>query len=76
MVTPFQAKVNFLTLRFFYPAALGAQKTLGQRPFRLAMSMSKGSIRKALPKAGTIGTRLGWSNQFPALILGLLESCR
>ena len=26
MVTPFQAKTNFLTLRFFYPAALGAQK--------------------------------------------------
>jgi hypothetical protein len=27
MVTPFQAKTNFLTLKFFYPAALGAQKT-------------------------------------------------
>jgi hypothetical protein len=31
---------------------------------------------KRTAQTGTIGTGLGWSDQFPALILGLLESCR
>src|SRR5258708_4808170 len=76
MVTPFQAKTNFLTLRFFYPAALGAQKTARTASPSLGDVNIEGLDPKGTAQTGTIGTRLGWSHQFPALILGLLESCR
>src|ERR1700730_6145874 len=75
MVTPFQAKTNFLTLRFFYPAALGTQKTARTACASLGDVNVEGLDPKGTAQTGTIGTRLGWSHQFPALILGLLEPC-
>src|SRR6185312_9835253 len=61
MITPFQAKTNFLTLKFFYPAALGAQKTARTASPSLGDVNVEGLDPEGTAQAGTIGTRLGWS---------------
>src|ERR1700730_7095303 len=73
MVTPFQAKTNFLTLRFFYPAALGAQKTARTASPSLGDVNVEGLDPKGAAQTGRIGTRLGWSNQLPVCVSGCLH---
>ena len=64
MVTPFEAKTNFLTLGFFQSAALalGAQKTTRTASASLADINVGGLDPKSVAQAGTIRTRLGWAN--------------
>jgi hypothetical protein len=62
MVTPFEAKTNFLTLGLFQSAALGAQKTTRTASASLADINVEGLDPKSVAQAGTIGTRLGWAN--------------
>jgi len=62
MVTPFEAKTNFLTLGFFQSTALGAQKTIRTASASLGEVNVEGLDPKSVAQAGTIGTGLGWAN--------------
>jgi hypothetical protein len=72
MVTPFQAKTNFLTLRFFYPAALGAQKTARTASPSLGDVNVEGLDPKGAAQTGTIA--LGWAGPISCQFV-LADAC-